>query len=322
MQSDFYGLLACPKCKGSIEESSGGFSCLNCGSTFSRDSDILYFVKRESYSSSFGFQWNRFEKAQLDSFLGTDRSRVRFQTETGWNEKDLAGQFVLDAGSGAGRFAEVALSMKANLLSVDFSNAVRSSSKNLLSKGNLLTIQSDLQYLPLKSDSIKFIYCIGVLQHTKSPKAIIAELLRVLEPNGTLVVTYYSRNHWYTKLHSKYFVRTVTKHISPKLLLAIISGSAKVWFPLTSFLFTQKLGIGKFFRFIIPVANYVEFEYLTRENHRNESILDTFDMLSPRYDHPFTQREIINFITSTSFDCLYEFVEGNPGTIRVRKLSK
>ena len=322
MQSHFYRLLACPKCKSNIEENPSGFSCSNCNSTYSRDSNILYFVERESYSSSFGFQWNRFEKVQLDSFLGTNRSRFRFETETGWNEKVLRGQFVLDAGSGAGRFAEVALSMGADVLSVDFSNAVKSSSKNLFAKGNLLTLQSDLQYLPLKRDSIKFIYCIGVLQHTKSPEAIVAELLRVLEPDGTLVMTYYPRNHWYTKLHSKYFARMITKHMSPKILLAIIMGTSKVWFPITNYLFSLKLGFGKFFRFITPIANYVEFEYLTRENHLNESILDTFDMLSPRYDHPFTKREITDFINSTSFNCVYEFVDRNPGTIRVRKLSK
>jgi SAM-dependent methyltransferase len=322
MTSHFFRLLACPRCKDSIEKNIQGFSCSNCGATYSSDSNILYFVERESYSSSFGFQWNRFEKVQLDSFLGTNRSRVRFETETGWDESVIKGQFVLDAGSGAGRFAEVALSMGASLISVDFSNAVKSSSRNLTGKGDLLTIQSDLQYLPIKSDSIQFIYCIGVLQHTQCPRSIIAELIRVLKPGGTLVLTYYPRSHWYTRFHSKYILRTITRHIPPRILLAIISGSSKVWFPITNYLFSRKLGFGRFFRFIIPVANYVEFEYLNRTNHLNESILDTFDMLSPRYDHPFTKEEISNLISSASSDCIYEFVDVNPGTIRLRKLIK
>ena len=43
-----------------------------------------------------------------------------------WNETDLSGCNVLEVGSGAGRFTEVVLTYtKANLYSVDYSNAVK-----------------------------------------------------------------------------------------------------------------------------------------------------------------------------------------------------
>ncbi len=85
---------------------------------------IPRFVRQESYAESFGFQWNRFRQTQLDSHSGRDISRDRFLTATGWQPESLAGKTVLDAGCGAGRFAEIALSFGATVFAVDYSRAV------------------------------------------------------------------------------------------------------------------------------------------------------------------------------------------------------
>ena len=77
----------------------------------------------ESYAESFGFQWNRFRQTQLDSHSGHSVSRERFLTATGWEPESLAGKTVLDAGCGAGRFAEIALSCGATVFAVDYSRA-------------------------------------------------------------------------------------------------------------------------------------------------------------------------------------------------------
>jgi len=48
----------------------------------------------------------------------------------------------------------------------------------------------------------------------------------------------------------------------------------------------------RFFTFAIPVANYVIEPALTRRQRYNWAVLDTFDMLSPQYDLPRTQKEV------------------------------
>ena len=47
------------------------------------------FVDDNNYTGSFGLQWNRFAKVQLDSVTHTDRSRRRFDAEVGWANENL-----------------------------------------------------------------------------------------------------------------------------------------------------------------------------------------------------------------------------------------
>jgi hypothetical protein len=92
---------------------------------------IPRFVPARNYAANFGFQWNRFRRTQLDSGTGLPISRDRFQRATGWSRDTLAGARVLDVGCGAGRFAEVALSLGASVVAIDYSSAVDACRANL-----------------------------------------------------------------------------------------------------------------------------------------------------------------------------------------------
>ena len=50
--------------------------------------------------------------------------------------------------------------------------------------------------------------------------------------------------------------------------------------------------LGRLAQFVIPVATYVGQSELSDEQRYREAILDTFDMLSPRYDSPMTADEV------------------------------
>ena len=71
--------------------------------------NIPRFCSEENYSSSFGYQWNKFYNTQLDSFCDITLSHNRFWAETKWDPKSLENLNVLEVGSGAGRFSEVLL---------------------------------------------------------------------------------------------------------------------------------------------------------------------------------------------------------------------
>src|SRR5436190_16286116 len=121
-------LLRCPAAGGRLSLASGVTSspeieegtltCDCCGIAYPIVRGIPRFVEADNYANNFGFQWNRFRETQLDSHTGVPISRRRFLRQTGWNQQTLEGRLVLDAGCGAGRFAEVALSLGANLIAI------------------------------------------------------------------------------------------------------------------------------------------------------------------------------------------------------------
>src|SRR5271166_5770183 len=86
----------------------GQLICTSCGREFPIVRSIARFVPSEGYAHSFGYQWNYFDKMQLDSHMGNDLSRERFFATTQWPTK-MDGQQILEAGCGMGRFTQIAL---------------------------------------------------------------------------------------------------------------------------------------------------------------------------------------------------------------------
>src|SRR5688500_14453813 len=68
---------------------------------------IPRFVAGNSYATSFGVQWNRYPRTELDSFTGKSYSRDRLERCLGAPLESLRGKVVLECGSGAGRFTEL-----------------------------------------------------------------------------------------------------------------------------------------------------------------------------------------------------------------------
>ena len=75
------------------------------------------------------------------------------------------------------------------------------------------------------------------------------------------------------------------------MLMALITTVMPVAFPLTELLYRLPL-MGRLFRFVIPVANYVENPQMNLRQRYRWALMDTFDMLAPAYDKPLTQAEV------------------------------
>jgi 2-polyprenyl-3-methyl-5-hydroxy-6-metoxy-1,4-benzoquinol methylase len=285
--------LACPACRGDLDligagldgdrVLSGTLVCRGCAEGYKIVDQIPRFVSSENYAQSFGFQWNLFKLEQFDSVSGTTLSRDRFFSETGWVPSWLEGKLVLDAGCGAGRFLDVATRTGATVIGVDLSDAVDAAASTLADRGNLDLVQARIDALPFRDGVFDGIYCIGVLQHTSDPEACARALGRALRPGGRIAITAYERRRW-TMLYSKYWVRRAVGRLSPDTLYRLVSGLMPLLFPLTEILFRLPL-IGRAFRFLIPVANYVDLHLSLRQRYR-WALLDTFDMLAPAYDRP------------------------------------
>lgn len=247
---------------------------------------IPRFVPESNYADNFGMQWNQFRQTQLDSHSGQSISADRFWLATNWSPSDLKDQWVLDAGCGAGRFAEVALKAGARLVALDYSSAIDACYANLKHYPNLHVVQGDIYALPFAQGVFPFVYSLGVLQHTPDVAKAFAALPPMVQAGGRLCVDYYWKR-FRTMLHAKYLVRPFTKRMSQPKLFSLLQR----WVP-GLLVVSQMLGrvplFGRVLKRLVPVADYTNDHPLTAKQLEEWALLDTFDMLAPVYDNPQT----------------------------------
>lgn len=283
---------------------------------------VARICPQENYSGSFGFQWNKFDKTQLDrNEDGLDLSKVRFFAETAWNASVLNGQEILEVGSGAGRFSKVILDhTKAYLYSVDYSDAV---SANFMNNGGIAPerfslFQASVYDMPFEDDAFDKVFCLGVLQHTPDFEQSVACLINKAKPGGEIVVDWYPINGWWTKLNAKYLLRPLTKKMDQKRLMALIE--ANIDWLISVHFFLHKIKLGFLTRFL-PVCNVKESfpSDLSYEEIREWSILDTFDQYSPEHDHPQRLKDVIKMFEKNgakiTFAGVVPYAEGGYATV-------
>jgi SAM-dependent methyltransferase len=255
---------------------------------------IPRFVPQANYADNFGMQWNHFRQTQLDSFSGHSISADRFWKATGWKPADINGQWILDAGCGAGRFAEVALNAGANLVALDYSSAVDACYANLKHHPNLHVVQGDIYALPFAQESFSFVYSLGVLQHTPDVARAFAALPPMVRPGGLLCTDYYWKR-FRTVMHAKYAFRPLAKRVSQDKLFAFLERNIPAMLAAS-----QALGsipvLGKALKRLVPVADYTGIFPLTDQQLKEWALLDTFDMLAPTYDNPQSVQTVRNWL--------------------------
>jgi SAM-dependent methyltransferase len=263
---------------------------------------IPRFVAPENYASSFGFQWNRFSRVQLDSYNGSGHSAARFEAITGWSAGDLQGKLVLDAGCGAGRFAEVVAGMGARLAAVDLSSAVEACRSNLAPRAPLIC-QASIYDLPFAPASFDYVYSIGVIQHTPDPLRAVRCLARLVRPGGQIGLWIYDLT-WRSFVGTsafKYALRPLTRRLPRDAQVRWSRGLVDLFYPLTRRL--MPLGApGRVALRLLPVPSaYLQGVRLTEEDLRTWMFLDTFDMYSPAYDRPQRFGPVVRLLEAEGF---------------------
>lgn len=254
---------------------------------YARTGGVIRVAGESNYAENFGFEWNEFQKTQIDKFSGRRISEERFFTETGWNAAEMAGQDVLEAGSGAGRFTQVVLDRTgAELYSIDYSAAVDANFRNNGPHPRLHLYQASIYELPFAPGSFDKVFCLGVLQHTPDFRKSLEALAAMVKPGGELVVDFYPIRGWYTKLHAKYLLRPLLKNMPHDKLLRLIRRNAGWMIAFTRF--NNHIGIGRFINRFVPVCDVQRTlpQGLPPETLKEWVVLDTFDMFSPAYDQP------------------------------------
>lgn len=245
---------------------------------------IPRFVPLSNYANNFGMQWHQFRQTQLDSYSGHPISAKRFWQATGWKPEQLQDQWVLDAGCGAGRFAEVALLAGAKVVALDYSSAVEACYVNLKHHPNLYVVQGDIYGFPFVQESFKFVYSLGVLQHTPNVSRAFSDLSKMVCAGGHLCADFYW-NRFLTMLHPKYLLRPLTKRMDHLKLFHLLQRITPTLLSISQSLRQVPL-IGRGLQRIVPVADYTSVYPLNDQQLIEWALLDTFDMLSPTFDNP------------------------------------
>ena len=274
-------ILVCTSCRsGSLKSSEKGLQCSGCGTIFQVVRGVPRFVRNDDYAESFGYQWNVHARTQLDSFTNKSISRDRLFEAAKW-PKDLSGQTILEAGSGAGRFTEVLATTGATIISFDLSSAVDANYQSNGQNENVLVLQASILNIPVRPRSMDKVICLGVIQHTPDPAQTFSCLANCVRPGGDLVIDVYA-----ARLRSlfswKYLLRPITKRMDNRKLYRIIERATPMLLPVSEFLFRI---LGRFGPRLLPIVHYPSLG-LPAELARSWSILDTFDMYSPAHDHP------------------------------------
>ena len=280
---------------------SGVLTCARCLADVPVVNFIPRFVPDSGYADGFGVQWTLHARTQLDSYTGSDISERRFFEETRWPRR-LDGETILEIGCGAGRFTPHAAGTGAMVVSVDLSSAV---DVNYASHGhldNVLIVQADIYNLPLTRAAFDKVFCFGVLQHTPDVERAFRCVTSFVRDGGRLAIDVYRRHDgWRRLVETKRWVRPLSRRLPARALYRVCRAYIAVMWPITGWLHKVPR-VGRAITQRLLIADYRGDLPLPASLLKQWAVLDTFDMLSPRYDAPQTIPAVHRWYEQTGFE--------------------
>lgn len=301
--------LVCPTCQDGLELQAriedgpevmeGSLHSSGCGREYPVLRGIPRFVDTGAYASSFGFQWKRFRQVQLDSANGRRESEKEMQATTGWTDADYQGRLVLDAGVGAGRFAEVVAAKGGEVVGIDLTTAVDAAYANIGRRERVHLLQADIFDMPFREATFDLAYSIGVLHHTPDARAAFERVAAVVKPGGSLAVYLYARygpGHRFSDA-----IRKVTARLPARVMLALSVAAVPLYYPY------RLPALGKLLHLVCPISLHPDWRWRW---------LDTFDWYTPRYQWKLLYPEVFRWFRENGFHDIEIFDE----PIRMRGL--
>jgi SAM-dependent methyltransferase/uncharacterized protein YbaR (Trm112 family) len=281
-------VLVCPACKGGLElrEATyrgdevleGHLECRGCSAAYPVRRGVPRFVSAGGYAGSFAYQWRHFRSVQLDSLNGRDESDRSFRATTGWTAEDLRGSRVLDAGVGAGRYAEIVATAGGEVFGIDLTEAVDAAYENIGERAGVHLAQADIFAMPFREGTFDRAYSIGVLHHTPDPRAAFARVAASVKPGGSLAVYLY-RNPGPGR-YGPDLIRKVTTRLPLRVVRALSTVAVPLYYPYRLPL------LGKVLMFVGPISLHPDWR--TRW-------LDTFDWYTPKYQWKLSHPEVFEW---------------------------
>jgi len=330
MHERFLPLLECLGCRepltihakerelGRVVE--GHLACSKCAATYPIRRGIPRFVPPENYAGSFGFQWNKFPRVNLDSYNGTTLNRDTILRRTGWSPSHLSTKTIVECGCGAGCDTEVLAELAQTLVSVDLSAAVDAIGPEVALRDNVLMLQADLGRLPLRQAAFDVVYCHRVLQHTPDPELYFHKMAPHVKAGGEFFVHIYD-SHIRSLLAAKYWLRPLTRRMRPETVLRVLQTVGPSLYRMLGVL--EPLRIRRLLKLLVPFKNHQSHlrtagSRLSPEEEYNLSLLIALDALTPAYDNPRSPKTVIGWFKAAGYkDC--RVMQRNPVCIIGRR---
>ncbi len=313
MKTTLLAVLACPSCGKRLDAAAstrdgdeiieGSLACAGCGAGYPIRNGIPRFVPTDAYVDTFSFEWTTFHDVQVDILNRTDLSEREFRGKTGWGPGDLKGKFVLDAGVGAGRFAEIASRWGAEVVGVDLSFAVDAARDTLRGRDNVHIVQADIFHLPFRRETFDAAYSMGVLHHTPDTKEAFRSVASLVKTGGEFAVFIYGYgpHHYFSDIW-----RRLTTRIPYKLVYSLSFLSIPLYY-------VYKIPLlGLALQLVFPISRHPSPRWRW---------LNTFDWYSPTFQHKHTWPDVSGWFEDNGFGDVRLYQESRataPGNINVR----
>jgi SAM-dependent methyltransferase len=288
-------VFVCPACRCDLclhtesragpEILEGSLTCAGCGAVYPIARGVPRFVPSSAYAKSFGRQWHWFRDVQMDSRNCTSESETALRATTGWRDDEYRGRRLLDAGIGAGRFAECAAAKGAEVFGVDLTPAIDAAYRNIGHLANVHLAQADIFALPVRAETFDLAYSIGVLHHTPDPPTAFARVAATLAPGGKLAVYVYSRYGPSHRMSDA--LRVVTTRLPLRLNWALTAAAIPLYY-----LYLIPV-LGKALRLALPISMEPRWRWRW---------LDTFDWYTPAYQAKYLYPEVFRWFRNHGFD--------------------
>ena len=291
-------LLACPACRGDLtlradqvtdgEIVTGALACAPCRASYPIAAGIPRFTGQDAYAESFGDEWHRFRTVQIDSLNGTTESQDGFRRKTGLTPEELRGRLVLDAGVGAGRYAEVMARWGAEVVGVDLTRAVDAAAQNLRGYPAAHLVQADIFALPFRDETFDVAYSIGVLHHTPDTAAAFRRVAALVKKGGQLAVYVYHAGG--LMRYTSDALRIVTTRLPRPLVYWGSTAAIPIYY-------LHRLPVlGRVLEILLPTIGHPRWRWRW---------LDTFDWYTPRYQWKHRYPEVFRWFREAGFNLVH-----------------
>lgn len=294
MKADLMEWLACPLCMNDLELRAdvtdgaelmeGSLRCRSCDQRYPISSGVARFVPGPTYADSFGYEWNRFRAVQLDPANRSRESEETFREKTGWTPEDLRGALVLDAGVGAGRYAEVVSRWGAEVIGVDLTSAIDAAFQSVGRHPRVNLVQADLFHLPFRSETFDDAYAIGVLHHTPAPERAFRSMANAVKKGGRCAIYVYAAYGFARRASDALRILTT------RLPLPVVYYASALAGPLY-YLYRLPV-VGRVCQTLIPISLHPWWRWRW---------LDTFDWYTPEYQWKFTYPQVFQWFKAAGF---------------------
>ncbi len=236
----------------------------------------------EKNQKTFSLEWKMFRFGERNWGQDIETRKALFLRAIGVKPQDLKGKLIFDAGCGSGLLSmELANSFGMEVVALDLAFGIEQAyahNKNPF----VYFIQGSVLEPPVKTETVDFLYCAGVLVALPDAKQGFKALKPVLKPGGRYFIWMYhpidERHHLKDKRKMKAYI-WIRKNVTTRLPI----GAQHALF----------LAAIPFFVLKRRLLNLFRAEKDTRTWREKMQALT--DMFSPVYQHRFTEEEIVEW---------------------------